>query len=228
MKKICPKCGADMNENAKFCSKCGAKYEVKDEASNKCQKCGRLLDVQMLFCPNCGFPVGDKRKASNVSFEKIKKTIFQNISHVQSKINNRIRQEKSIHKENDSSESRYAGAIFKTVVEIIIFIIFVVTIYNVSFNDKNTPEAAVALQAAKNAMGAGFSESDIEFDVVDTKDDSKFIIKCKPVSDEAQEMYELTYGYEVCFYGIEFGNASGEYFATIGDSKKDVKNKMEW
>ncbi len=72
MKKICPKCGADMNENAKFCSKCGAKYEVKDEASNKCQKCGRLLDEQMLFCPNCGFPVGDKRKTSNVSFEKIK------------------------------------------------------------------------------------------------------------------------------------------------------------
>lgn len=27
MKKICPQCGAEMKENAKFCGKCGTKYE---------------------------------------------------------------------------------------------------------------------------------------------------------------------------------------------------------
>ena len=73
---------------------------------------------------------------------------------------------------------------------------------------------------------SGFSESDIEFDVVAAKDDSKFIVKCKAVSDEAQEMYELVYDRDICFYGVEFGNASGQYFTTIGESERDVKDKM--
>lgn len=77
-------------------------------------------------------------------------------------------------------------------------------------------------------MGAGFSQSDIEFDVVAAKDDSKFIVKCKAVSDEAQEMYELVYDRDICFYGVEFGNASGQYFTTIGESERDVKDKMDW
>ena len=95
-------------------------------------------------------------------------------------------------------------------------------------NPKESPEAAVALQVAKNDMGSGFSESTVSFKVVDTKKDSKFIIKCKAISDEAKEMYDLVYDTNICYYGVEFGNGAGEYFTTIGKSKNEVKDKMDW
>ena len=47
-----------------FVGKCGAKYEVKQENTNKCQKCGHLLDGQMKFCPNCGFHVENEKKVT--------------------------------------------------------------------------------------------------------------------------------------------------------------------
>lgn len=186
MKRICPQCGAEMKENAQFCGKCGAKYEMKEEDANKCQKCGHPLDGQMKFCPKCGTSVENSFTNGNTWFS------------------------------------------LGTVIKIIIVIIVVITIYNNFFNEKDSPEAAVALQVAKNDMGSGFSESDIEFDVVAAKDDSKFIVRCKAVSDEAQEMYELIYDRDICFYGVELGNASGQYFTTIGESERDVKDKMDW
>lgn len=229
MKRICPQCGAEMNENAQFCGKCGAKYEVKQENTNKCQKCGHPLDGQMKFCPNCGFHVENEKKVTNDSFEKVKETISENTARVGNNIADGISHEKAKIKNGKMLvENRNIRFSVGTVIKIIIVIIVVITIYNNFFNEKDSPEAAVALQVAKNDMGSGFSESDIEFDVVAAKDDSKFIVRCKAVSDEAQEMYELVYDRDICFYGVEFGNASGQYFTTIGESERDVKDKMDW
>lgn len=46
----CPKCGAEINSNAKFCSECGEKLP-----QNKfCTECGAKVSSSAKFCPECG------------------------------------------------------------------------------------------------------------------------------------------------------------------------------
>lgn len=55
-KKKCTSCGAMVNEDAKFCSKCGYTFEKKEENSQKvfCSECGAELNPDMQFCTECG------------------------------------------------------------------------------------------------------------------------------------------------------------------------------
>lgn len=46
----CPKCGTANPVGAKFCMNCGNPLQV----SSKCQKCGSEIQPGMKFCPNCG------------------------------------------------------------------------------------------------------------------------------------------------------------------------------
>lgn len=57
---ICEKCGAEIENNAAFCSNCGAKVNSK----RKCSKCGAELDEDALFCAECGTRV-DSGKLNN-------------------------------------------------------------------------------------------------------------------------------------------------------------------
>ena len=50
--KICPECGAELDDKCKFCFECGAKLNVK------CPNCGEELEANCKFCFNCGTPVG--------------------------------------------------------------------------------------------------------------------------------------------------------------------------
>lgn len=53
--KKCPKCQADLPNNAKFCLECGAKLE------NKCPKCGTVNSLDAKFCPECGKKLGGQK-----------------------------------------------------------------------------------------------------------------------------------------------------------------------
>ena len=44
----CPKCGAKIDANSKFCPECGTKI------LNKCPKCGADVTPKQRFCPECG------------------------------------------------------------------------------------------------------------------------------------------------------------------------------
>lgn len=56
--KICPKCGAPMEDDAGFCPKCGAKPQEPVRAyGGLCGACGERLQEGADFCPNCGAPV---------------------------------------------------------------------------------------------------------------------------------------------------------------------------
>ncbi|MEM0090763.1 MAG: SPFH domain-containing protein [Nitrososphaerota archaeon] len=46
----CPKCGMTNPAGAKFCMNCGSPLQT----SSKCQKCGSEVQPGMKFCPNCG------------------------------------------------------------------------------------------------------------------------------------------------------------------------------
>ena len=46
--KTCPNCGAQMQDNAKFCFECGTAFE------QKCPNCGNKIIPGAKFCPECG------------------------------------------------------------------------------------------------------------------------------------------------------------------------------
>jgi membrane protease subunit (stomatin/prohibitin family) len=46
----CPKCGAPLAPNAKFCPECGEKLKVKKH----CTECGAPLEPNAKFCAECG------------------------------------------------------------------------------------------------------------------------------------------------------------------------------
>ncbi len=48
--KKCPKCGAEVGANAKFCPECGEKMPV----AKFCPECGAKVDANAKFCPECG------------------------------------------------------------------------------------------------------------------------------------------------------------------------------
>ena len=48
---INPECGAELDDNAKFCPECGTKQPTE----KKCPKCGTVVAEKAKFCPECGF-----------------------------------------------------------------------------------------------------------------------------------------------------------------------------
>lgn len=55
--KLCPSCGAEVDENTRFCPECGGKVK----AEKICAKCGARLAPRAKFCPECGERVGPKK-----------------------------------------------------------------------------------------------------------------------------------------------------------------------
>ncbi len=51
-KKTCPKCGASIRQNARFCPECGS--QVSGEVKVKCAKCGQEVSENAKFCSHCG------------------------------------------------------------------------------------------------------------------------------------------------------------------------------
>jgi len=49
----CPKCGAQIPANSKFCNQCGAKI-----GGASCPQCGADVPAGSKFCPNCGTKIG--------------------------------------------------------------------------------------------------------------------------------------------------------------------------
>ncbi len=50
--KTCPKCGAAVSANAKFCAECGGKLE--ETGMKFCSECGAKVEAGAKFCPSCG------------------------------------------------------------------------------------------------------------------------------------------------------------------------------
>lgn len=71
---LCKECGAEIEENAKFCSVCGAKVVQK----KKCKKCGAELDDDSLFCMECGTRVNGVDSDSKANSENESSNSFSN------------------------------------------------------------------------------------------------------------------------------------------------------
>lgn len=55
MSRICPKCGKEMSDTAKFCNQCGYRFE---ERQLFCLWCGAKVESGDRFCPECGRSLG--------------------------------------------------------------------------------------------------------------------------------------------------------------------------
>lgn len=74
---FCKSCGCTLDENAKFCVKCGTAVDATALAETKkvfCKACGSELEDGMTFCCNCGAPVQDASKEKIIG----KKYVFKN------------------------------------------------------------------------------------------------------------------------------------------------------
>lgn len=55
--KECNNCGAEIKQEAKFCTNCGAPQEDEPAVTaqtKNCPNCGAELDIDAKFCPECG------------------------------------------------------------------------------------------------------------------------------------------------------------------------------
>lgn len=60
--KECPKCGAKLIEEAKFCAYCGTKLEevqIVVKRPEVCSNCGKILKEKAKFCGACGQKVSE-------------------------------------------------------------------------------------------------------------------------------------------------------------------------
>lgn len=53
----CRNCGAEMNENAAVCLKCGA---AKNSGKGFCENCGNAVDENAVVCLKCGAAISNK------------------------------------------------------------------------------------------------------------------------------------------------------------------------
>ncbi len=53
---ICPNCGAEVEKDSQFCTKCGTKMAAEEEAAPEvaCVQCGTQIPEGTVFCPECG------------------------------------------------------------------------------------------------------------------------------------------------------------------------------
>lgn len=54
--KTCPKCHAQLVDDALFCSHCGAPVEATTLTTQTCQSCGTENPIGAKFCRECGMP----------------------------------------------------------------------------------------------------------------------------------------------------------------------------
>ena len=54
VKKVCPKCNADVENESRFCNKCGWDFEMSKSLIKYCPNCGIKLADDAKYCPDCG------------------------------------------------------------------------------------------------------------------------------------------------------------------------------
>lgn len=74
---ICPNCGMNLDDDAKFCTGCGQKIE---QTGPVCAGCGKPLKPNSKFCTSCGLPVGAPSNSTAAPQKTVSQSIPQKVS----------------------------------------------------------------------------------------------------------------------------------------------------
>lgn len=142
--------------------------------------------------------------------------------------------EKNLAEEKNSTEEKGTDISFlgglsvkKIVVAAVIAIVIIVVLINIFGGSTSGGNAYYAELAAQNQMGSGFTVDEIDFKVVASKKDTKYIVKCTAKSKEAKNMYETVYGETTVYFAYAEGYGN-QYQYAIAGSKKEAKDKIDW
>ena len=74
--KFCQNCGAELNDAAKFCDKCGSKVAsfeepkkeqpIREGVVHKCPFCGEILPSNVGRCPTCGHEIRGREVLNSI------------------------------------------------------------------------------------------------------------------------------------------------------------------
>jgi len=73
----CPNCSAELPEGIKFCTECGTNIETapKQEKEVICPKCRKKLPANLKFCTECGTKIGPPVKEKKPHEDEVDKLI---------------------------------------------------------------------------------------------------------------------------------------------------------
>lgn len=209
MSRFCKTCGSELGNDTRFCHKCGTECDdgtVSVQTSEKRNK-SSVSDNKLE-------QVGSKTEAYERELD-----FLENDKKIEEKEGNEIETKEKLVEQG--------GNKLKFIVSLIALVWLVHTIWNNSFDPRNTPSAAVALNCAESEIGASMKASDMSFEVVDAKDDIKFIIRCKVENKELVDIFVKEFGSDEFYYGYEEGNG-GTYFRWVDMDKAKLKEDMDW
>lgn len=79
MSKYCIKCGAEIDDQGRFCPVCGTDQLPKIEPTNViCPKCGTTYPIGVKFCTKCGFQLGKAHSNDNPNGKKQNYGVYWN------------------------------------------------------------------------------------------------------------------------------------------------------
>jgi rRNA maturation endonuclease Nob1 len=69
----CPECSTKLPPNTKFCTSCGAKVDEvsKVDEEIKCPKCSKSLPVNSKFCTDCGIKIGQLKTVQTIDAKNL-------------------------------------------------------------------------------------------------------------------------------------------------------------
>lgn len=205
----CNNCGAELQDNAKFCTSCGSKVEnVGPQAGPKhCPNCGSQLAGDASFCTNCGQRVGGPVRQAAPR-------------------NNYIRP-----RQNQANAKKLGLIIGGAVLALLLLIFVIVPLFNSGFSEK---KATKMVESTINAiMDFDFQKASKNFANVSDDDYRDFVDEYQSMQSELGPLLgnnTLKDFMDIKVTPMAFtcdksaGTAHGTYNVNFSLNKKGIKN----
>ncbi len=171
----------------------------------------------------------EESKSEEINKEPVEESSVEETTPAEEKDAIEEKSEESEESEESKEEVSFFGglSIKKIVVAAAIAIVMIVVSINIFGGNNSGGNSYYAELAAQNKMGSGFTVDEIDFKVVASKKDTKYIVKCTAKSKEAKNMYETLYGETTVYFAYAEGYGN-QYQYAIADSKNEAKDKIDW
>ena len=205
----CNNCGAELQDNAKFCTSCGARVEnsAPQGGSRHCPNCGSLLVADASFCTNCGQRVGGPVRQVAPS-------------------NNYIRPRK-----NQADLRKLGMVIGGAVLALLLFIFGIVPLFNTGLSEKKATK--IVQNTVNSIMDFDFQKASKNFanvtddgyrDLVDGVTSMQKELGALLGNKTLKDFMDIKVTPMSFVYNKGAGTAQGTYSVNFSLNKKGIKN----